>query len=381
MGALGSKRSIENVNKHTITHRVAPLTAALALGGGLGAGLYAGFGNGASAPATTAAAPATSTTVQQASATTSVSSLTTIYQNATPGVVDITVTEAPTSTGGFGFGQQSAQAEGTGFVYDTKGDIITAAHVVDGATSVKVTFKDGKTASAKVVGTDNSTDTAVIKVDVPASELHPLTIGSSAAVAPGDEAVAIGSPFGLPETMTAGIISAVGRTITAPNNFSISGAIQTDAPINHGNSGGPLLDSKGAVIGVNVQIESNSNGSEGIGFATPIDTVKSVANTIIAGGKVEHAYLGIQVGDAANNAGAQVSCVVSGSPAANAGLKAGDVITAVGRTSITNADDLTAAVNSYKPGATATMTVDRSGSTKSLSVTFGNRPASSTTCS
>src|SRR5581483_6049611 len=150
--------------------------------------------------------------------------------------VDITVTQAASGSG-FGFGQQSSQAEGTGFVYDSKGDIVTAAHVVDGASS--------------------------IKVDAASSELHPLRIGSSAAVQPGDEVVAIGSPFGLTETMTAGIVSAVDRTITAPNNYSISGAIQTDAPINHGNSGGPLLNASGAVVGVNVQIDSNSDGSEG----------------------------------------------------------------------------------------------------------------------
>ena len=368
------------MSKNAVLHRVVPVVAALALGGGAGAGIYAGLSGGggsSTSPAATTAAPAT--TIQPAAATTTTSTLNQIYKAATPGVVDITVTQ--TSTGGFGFGQQESQAEGTGFVYDTKGDIVTAAHVVDGASAVKVKFKDGKTVSATVVGSDNSTDTAVIKVNVASSELHPLTIGSSSAVQPGDEVVAIGSPFGLTETMTAGIVSAVGRTITAPNNYSISGAIQTDAPINHGNSGGPLLNASGAVIGVNVQIDSESNGSEGVGFATPIDTVKSVADTLIAGGKVEHAYLGIQVGDAPNNGGAQVSCVVSGSPADNAGMKAGDVITAVGTTQITSADDLTAAVNTYKPGDKATMTVTRNGSTKSLSVTFGNRPSSASTCS
>jgi putative serine protease PepD len=367
------------VKKHTITHRIVPIAAALALGGGIGAAVYAGLAGGSGAPSATTAAVVPTTTVQPAASTTTTSSLTTIYKNATPGVVDITVTEAPTSNG-FGLGQQSTTAEGTGFVFDTKGDIVTAAHVVDGATSVKVKFKSGKVVSAKVLGIDNSTDTAVIKVDVAASDLHPLPIGSSAAVLPGDEVVAIGSPFGLTETMTAGIVSAIGRTITAPNQYSISGAIQTDAPINHGNSGGPLLDASGAVVGVNVQIDSNSDGSEGVGFATPIDTVKSVASTIISGGTVEHAYLGISVGDAANDGGAQVSCVVSGSPADNAGMKAGDVITAVGSTTITNADDLTAAVNTYKPGAKVTMTVNRNGSSKSLSVTFGNRPASATSC-
>jgi putative serine protease PepD len=366
------------VNKHTIVHRAAPIAVALALGGGIGAGIYAGVSGGGSS-SRPAPIPVSTSTVQPAAATQTVSSLTQLYKQVTPGVVDITVTES--SSGGFGLGQQQSQAEGTGFVWDSKGDIVTAAHVVDGASSIKVHFKDGKTATATLVGKDDSTDTAVIKVNIDASELHPLSIGSSSGVQPGNEVVAIGSPFGLTETMTAGIVSAIGRTITAPNNFSISGAIQTDAPINHGNSGGPLLNVSGQVVGVNVQIDSNSNGSEGVGFATPIDTVKSVANTFISGGKVQHAYLGIQVGDASGNAGAQVSCVVSGSPAADAGMKAGDVITAVGTTQITSADDLTAAVNSYKPGDKVTMTVTRGGSSKSLSVLFGNRPSSSSSCS
>ncbi len=349
------------MSKHTFLHRVAPLVGALALGGGVGAGVYAGVNGGSSSPATTTTVAATTSTVQPAAATTTVSSLTQLYKQAAPGVVDITVTEAPTGNGnGFGFGgSQTTQAEGTGFVYDAKGDIITAAHVVDGASSIKVRFQDGKTVTATLVGKDDSTDTAVIKVNVDASELHPLTIGSSASVLPGDAVVAIGSPFGLTESMTSGIVSAIDRTITAPNNYSISGAIQTDAPINHGNSGGPLLTTGGAVIGVNVQIDSNSNGSEGVGFSTPIDTVKSVADTLISGGKVQHAYLGIQVSDAANNGGAKVNSVVSSSPADSAGLKAGDVITAIDGKPITNADDLTAAVNVYKPGDKATITLDR----------------------
>ncbi|MBV8065786.1 MAG: trypsin-like peptidase domain-containing protein [Actinobacteria bacterium] len=365
------------MNRHFILHRVVPVAAALAVGGGIGAGIYAGVGGGSSSPKTVTTVD--TSTVQPAASTQTISSLSQLYKTVTPGVVDITVTES--SSSGFGFGQQTTQAEGTGFVYDTKGDIITAAHVVDGETSIKVHFKDGTTANATLVGKDDSTDTAVIKVSGDASELHPLSIGSSASLEPGAEVVAIGSPFGLTESMTAGIVSAVGRTITAPNNFSISGAIQTDAPINHGNSGGPLLTTNGDVVGVNVQIDSNSDGSEGVGFATPIDTVKSVANTLISGGTVEHAYLGIQVGDAANSGGAQVSCVVGNSPADNAGLKAGDVITAVGSTPVTSADDLTAAVNSYKPGDKTTITVTSSGSKKTLNLTFGSRPTSSSTCS
>jgi len=361
------------VRNRMIMKRVVPLVAALALGGGVGAAVYAGVSGGSSSTTTTTAAPATST-AQPAAATTTTSNLTQIYKNATPGVVDITVTQGSTG-GGFGLGRQQTQAEGTGFVYDSKGDIVTAAHVVDGASSIKVHFEDGKTATATLVGKDDSTDTAVIKVSIDSSELHPLAIGSSSGVQPGDEVVAIGSPFGLTETMTAGIVSAIDRTITAPNNYSISGAIQTDAPINHGNSGGPLLNSSGQVIGVNVQIDSNSDGSEGVGFSTPIDTVKNVADTLISGGKVQHAYLGIQVGDNGNSGGAKVASVVSGSPADNAGLKAGDVITAVDGKQIATADDLTALVNSYKPGDKATLMVDRGGSTRSISVTFGSRPS------
>jgi putative serine protease PepD len=231
--------------------------------------------------------------------------------------------------------------------------------------------------SAKLVGEDQSTDTAVVRVDVSSSELHPLTIGTSANVQPGQEVVAIGSPFGLAETMTAGIVSAVDRTITAPNNFSISGAIQTDAPINHGNSGGPLLNTSGQVVGVNAQIDSDSGGNDGVGFALPIDTVKSVADTMIAGGKVEHAYLGIHVSDASDNGGAKVDSIVSGSPADKAGLQVGDVITAVGGRAVTSSDELTAAVNSYKPGDKATLNLKRNGSSKSVGVTFATRPSSS----
>jgi len=361
------------VSKQTILRRLVPLGLAVALGGGVGAAIYAGVSGGSGGTTTTVVA---TSTVQPAARTQTVSSLTQLYKDATPGVVDITVTDAPAQNG-FGFGSQSTQAEGSGFVYDTKGDILTAAHVVDGASSIQVHFQDGKTATATLVGKDDSTDTAVIKVNVASSELHPLAIGSSASVQPGQEVVAIGSPFGLTETMTAGIVSAVDRTITAPNNFSISGAIQTDAPINHGNSGGPLLGTSGRVIGINVQIDSSSDGSEGVGFATPIDTVKSVADTLIAGGTVEHAYLGIQVSDATNNTGAKVDTVVSSGPAAKGGLKAGDVITSIDGKRISGSDALTASINTYKPGAKVTIDVTRNGSTKSIVVTLGSRPASS----
>ena len=353
------------MNKQTFLRRVAPVGAALALGGGAGAGIYAATtGSSSSAQATVVASvPA------QAAAVTS-TSLTQIYKNASPGVVDITVTGVSS-----GFGGGNSSAEGSGFVIDKNGDIITNAHVVAGASSIKVRFQNGKTATATVVGTDNSTDIAVIKVDAEASLLHPLTLGNSAGVQVGAEVAAIGSPFGLPGSLTSGIISAINRTITAPNQYSISGAIQTDAAINHGNSGGPLLDASGDVIGVNAQIESDSGGNDGVGFAIPINAAKSVANTLISGGKVQHAYLGIKVGDATSGDGAQITSVVSGTPADKAGLKAGDVITAVDADAVSSADALTANLSTRKPGNKVTLSVTRSGKMVKIAVTLGTRPS------
>ena len=352
------------MNTNPILRRALPIGAALAIGIGAGAAIYAGSTGGSSSAPTTVVA---SVPAQPAAATTT--SLTQLYKNVAPGVVDIVVN---TSSGGFG--DQGAQAEGSGFVVDSSGDIVTNQHVVAGENGIKVTFQDGKTAKATVVGTDPSTDIAVIKVSVDASELHPLTFGSSAAVEVGQSVAAIGSPFGLPETLTSGIVSALNRTISAPNNFSISGAIQTDAPINHGNSGGPLLSASGQVIGVNAQIESDSGGNDGVGFAIPSDAVKSVSDTIIAGGKVQHAYLGVTIGTASSG-GAQVSTVKADTPAAKAGVKAGDIITALDGTTIATADDLTAKVSAHQSGDKVTLSIKRNSSTLKLTVTLGTRPS------
>jgi putative serine protease PepD len=359
------------VNQQTFLRRGAPVAAALALGAGVGAGVYAGVwsGNG-----TTSTVTVPVTSGQPAAVMTTTSSLTQLYKDVTPGVVDITV-DSNAPSGGFGQQGGTTQAEGSGFVYDTTGHIVTNEHVVAGATSITVHFQDGKTAKATLVKSDPSTDIAVIKVDVAASELHPLTLGSSKNVLPGQEVVAIGSPFGLADSMTSGIVSAIGRTIQAPNNYAIADAIQTDAPINHGNSGGPLLTTSGDVIGVNAQIESGGGGSDGVGFAIPIDAVKSVVTTIIAGGTVQHAYIGIRVGDAANGAGAQISSVTAGTPGAKAGLKAGDVITAIDSTPVTKADDLTAGITAHAPNDKVTLTVDRGGKTLKIDVTLGVRPS------
>jgi putative serine protease PepD len=348
--------------------RGAPVAVALALGAGVGAAIYAAVGGGSGGPTATAIVPA-----QQAASTQTVSSLTQLYKDVTPGVVEINV--VGTSNNNFFGGQQQTESEGSGFVIDTKGDIITNAHVVDGGTSYTVRFQSGKTVKATLVGADDGSDIAVVKVDVAASDLHPLTFGDSSQVQPGQEVVAIGSPFGLPETMTSGIVSAIGRTITAPNNYSIAGAIQTDAAINHGNSGGPLLTTSGDVIGVNAQIDSSSGANDGVGFALAGNAVKSTADTLISGGKVQHAYLGISVNDVANNGGARVASVVAGSPAASAGFQAGDVVTKIDGTNITSADDLTAVISAHAPSDKVTVTLTRAGATKTIDVTLGTRPS------
>jgi putative serine protease PepD len=356
----------------SIVRRTAAIGAALAVGGGAGAAVYAALGGNHSS------APTATTTVVQAQPAAArqqpVSTLTQLYKHVTPGVVDITVTS--TSSDGFGFGgQQVSQAEGSGFVYDANGDIVTNEHVVSGAKSITVRFQNGDTAKAKLLGSDSSTDIAVIKVDVAASKLHPLTLGSSAAVQPGQEVIAIGSPFGLAGTMTSGIVSAVDRTIEAPNHYSISGSIQTDAPINHGNSGGPLLNASGEVVGVNAQIDSDSGGNDGVGFAIPIDSVKSVVSTIVSGGKPRHSYLGVKVGDATSGPGATVGTVIAGSPAAKAGVKAGDVITAVDGRPVADADALTASIGSRSPGTKLTLSLSRDGTTRTVTLTLGVRPS------
>jgi putative serine protease PepD len=357
------------------------VTVALASGAG-GAAVY-GLANGGTAATTTITAPATATARPAAAVkTTGNLSVNQIYQRTNPGVVDIKVTtsggSAPTDNfgspgGNGGNGQrQQSQAEGSGFVIDGDGHIATNQHVVDGASSITVTFANGHKASAKVVGTDSSTDVAVIKVDAPKSELHPLTFADSKQVTVGSGVVAIGSPFGLEGTVTSGIVSALNRTIQAPNNFTISGAIQTDAAINHGNSGGPLLDADGNVIGINAQIESDSGGNDGVGFAIPSATVQRVAQQLISSGKVAHAYLGVQLGD--GSGGATVGQVASGAPAADAGVRSGDVVTAIDGKAVTSADALVNAVDAHKPGDTVTLKVKRGGSTNDVKVKLGTRP-------
>ena len=351
--------------------------AALAVGAGAGAGSYAAFGTGGAN---------TATVVQQVSATGSPAAVTKtmsvngVYKTAGPGVVEITVTTTSTGSGNSPFpfggsGSQSSEAQGSGFVYDSAGHIVTNNHVIANASKISVTFSDGSKYSATVVGADPSSDLAVLKVNAPSSKLHPLSLGDSGKLAVGDGVVAIGSPFGLEETVTTGIVSALNRDISSTNNFTISGVIQTDAAINHGNSGGPLLNMSGQVVGINTQIESDSGGNEGVGFAVPSSTISSVASKLISGQKVEHPYLGVAVQTPANRSGAQIGQVTTGSPAAGAGLKVGDVITGFAGETIQSPEDLTAAVGAKAPGDKVTVTYVRNGTTKTTQVTIGTRPS------
>jgi putative serine protease PepD len=322
----------------------------------------------------TITAPAAANAADTTSTTTTVND---VYRRSARSVVEITVTTSSSgggSSGPFGMPQQgSGTAQGSGFVIGSNGDIVTNHHVVEGATSIKVTFADGTTADAKLVGSDATTDLAVIHVDVPSSELHPLSFGDSSALQVGDAVVAIGDPYGLENTVTAGIVSALDRTITSPNNHPIGGAIQTDAAINSGNSGGPLLDLNGRVIGVNSQIESSSGGNIGIGFAVPSNTVKTVVAQLIADGKATHPYLGVRLSDSSDPAGAKVGEVASGAPADKAGLQTGDVITAVDGSTVTSSDQLVAALAAHSPGDQVELRVVRGGSTRTVIVTLGNR--------
>src|SRR5205085_599052 len=294
-----------------------------------------------------------------------------IYKSSSAGVVDINVSS---TTQGF-FGSQRSGGEGSGVVYDTKGDILTDEHVVTGADSVSVRFQDGRTAPAKALGTDSSTDVAVIRLNVPASELHPIPLADSSAAQVGDPVVAIGSPFGLPETTTTGIVSAVGRSITAPNNYTITNAIQTDAAINPGNSGGPLLDGNAHVLGLNDQIQTNSGSNAGVGFAIPSNTVARIANDIVAGHTVKHAYVGVEL-NSTSTGGAQVTQVQPSSPGATAGLQPNDLITAVNGKSISSTQGFIETVDNYAPGQTITLSVKRGGQQQSIKLTLGTRPQS-----
>jgi S1-C subfamily serine protease len=332
------------------------------------AGVLAASGvfDGHDAPAATTTPVASTTPASSTSSSAAVpTDVSGIYKAVSPGVVYVAST---TSQG---------QASGSGFVIGSDGSIVTNDHVVENANQVSVRFsEDGKLIPAKVVGTDPSTDIALLHVDPSKVEggVKPLQLADSKQVVPGQPAIAMGSPFGLQGTVTSGIISALGREIQAPNGFTISGVIQTDAAINPGNSGGPLLDEHGRVIGINSQIATNGGDSNsGVGFAVPIDTVKSVVPQLKADGKIERAWLGVSTSDTGARDGALVRDV-SGGPAQDAGIQPGDLITEFDGRKITSASDLGEDVLTRKPGDTVKVVVERNGDTHTLNVKLGTRP-------
>ena len=325
----------------------------------------------------------------------------TIYKADAPGIVQVESEVTGGSSGPLGgLEQQGGTALGSGFMIDGQGRILTNFHVVDGASKTTVTLQNEKTYDAKIVGSDPSNDVAVLQINAPAGELHPLPLGDSSKLAVGKPVVAIGNPLGYSGSESTGIISGLGRDIPAPNGFTIPGAIQTDAPITNGNSGGPLIDSNGRVIGINSQVAANQNGTgqaEGIGFAVPINAAKDSVGQLDRTGEIKQPYLGIQgygitpemAGSFATNDGVAIARVSPGGPADSAGIKGGnktvdaggasfivggDVITAVDGTSVKDMGDLQKVISKDKVGQKVSLEILRGSQNTGGQVTLGERP-------
>ena len=328
-----------------------------------------------------------------------------IYRRDAPGVVQITATSvSQVSTDPFNLlpaTPQTSESLGSGFVIDKAGHIVTNYHVIQGAKKVQVSFSGQDEITATVVGKDPSTDVAILKIDAHARALTPLELGNSDAVVVGDPVDAIGNPFGFTRTLTTGVVSAVQRQIEAPNSLPIDHAIQTDAAINHGNSGGPLIDAEGRVIGVTSQISTGTTGGQGnvgIGFAIPINTVRNVAAQIISSGKAEHAFLGLDAAPVTpqlaklfhlpSSSGLLIQDVQAGSGADKAGLRAGktavvvqgesyqvggDMIVAIDGTPVSTYQQLRDAISQRKPGDKLKLEIYRNGSKKTVTAKLGQR--------
>jgi S1-C subfamily serine protease len=396
------------VNKRAILSRTAALVAVAIVGGLValsGVALMGDLGGGTTTLVRTSPSPVAAAPVVENHG----SSVREIYSRAAPGVVQITSTSGSAdnpSSSPVSPGQAPAepqQALGSGFVIDKAGHIVTNYHVIEGAEQIEVSFSNRDTMRATLVGSDPSTDIAVLRVDASPRGLTPLEFGDSGAVQVGDPVVAIGNPFGLARTATAGIVSAVQeRTITAPNGYPIDHVIQTDAPINPGNSGGPLLNERAQVIGVNSQISTaqGANGNVGIGFAVPSNTVKAVVAQLVSTGKVDRAFIGISGSTVTDelarvfrlpvDSGVLVEQVGDGTPGAKAGLKAGTDTTVVAGESYTLGGDLIVAVAGkrvasleqlrdvladHKPGETVKLQLYRGSKSMTVPVKLGRQPA------
>lgn len=323
-----------------------------------------------------------------------------VYDRVSPSVVSITT---QTMRPDFLFDVVPSEGAGSGFVIDTQGHILTNFHVIDGADRIDVSFGDQLSAPAKVVGSDARNDVAVLKVDLPPAQLQPVEFGSSSNLRVGQWAIAIGNPFGqFGRTLTTGVISAVGRALKSPDGRTITGVIQTDAAINKGNSGGPLLDSSGRVIGMNSAIFSPTGTNSGVGFAVPIETIKRLLPDLLALGRYRHPWLGVryaynltpglvEVLKLSAASGLLLVQLYTGSPLEAAGVHGaqqevvignqrvyvgGDILTAVNNTPVTTLDQLESLLESnFHTGDTVTLTLLRSGQTLNISLTLGEEPA------
>jgi len=368
---------------------VAVVCAAVLGGGVVAAALLATDTVGGSSGPTTVIQQSAPSSIPAASSGSGLSAAA-LYSRVASGVVDITATQSG-SSGGLGpfgnQGQQQSTASGSGFVFDGQGHIMTAAHVVDGSSSITVTLQNGQKRTAKLLGEDKSTDVAVLSIDPSGLTITPLQLGSSQSLVVGDAVATIGDPFGYDRSLSTGVVSGLDRTIQAPDGFTIPHAIQTDAALNPGNSGGPVLDSNGHVIGIADQIATGGNGASGgseqntgVGFAVPIDVAKTVMSSLEQGSPAKHAYLGVSSAPATGTqSGALVQGVQSGSPAAKAGVRAGDLVVSFGGKQITGVNDLISAVSSHQPGDTIPVTVTRGGSKVTLQVTLGTQPSQAPT--
>jgi putative serine protease PepD len=346
------------VRKTTVT-RIASLLLAAVVGGLVAAAAVAFLdpGDGGGDPAavtTTVESSSPSSPSRSASGGLSAND---VYRRSSSAVVEI----------------QAGNATGTGFVIDAQGHVVTNEHVAGEAQSVEVRFGTGGEEQARVIATDPSTDLAVLEVDLAGHDVTPLQLGSSADVEVGDSVYAIGNPFGLERTFTAGIVSAVDRDITAPNNFTINDAIQTDAPVNQGNSGGPLLDDSAKVIGVVSQIASETGGNVGIGYAVPSDTVRDVVDALLRDGEIDRAYLGVRLTE--TDDGVRLGDVIEGEPADDAGLQNGDLVLQAGGRPVESASDIQGAVAQRKPGEKLEVRIRRGNDERTVTVTLGTRPA------
>lgn len=304
-----------------------------------------------------------------------------VFKAASPAVVNIT--SIGLERGLFSLNvQQVPQGTGTGFVWDTQGHIVTNYHVIQNAAAARVTLADQSSYRAQLVGVFPDRDLAVLRIDAPAAKLRPLPLGTSADLQVGQKVYAIGNPFGLDQTLTTGIVSALNREIDSVNRRTIRGAIQTDAAINPGNSGGPLFNARGEVVGINSQIYSRSGGYQGVSFAIPIEVATRVQQQIVATGKVQHARLGVAVQEV-NQAfadsfkldrpeGALVSSVDKNGPAAKAGLEPGDVVRKIDGQPIVGSGDLPAFVGQALPGQKVTLEIWRNGEARTLSAVLGD---------